>query len=217
MNTKIFLMVMYLAPYMQLNAMQQQDNQPAKPCHKFVLTGGPGVGKSTIINLLQENGHQTRPEVWTSLYQEAKSNNTLAEFSTESSSPAFRQKIIGLQLSHEGSLEKNSCAFLDRSAVDHVAFGNLYNIPMSESITDLPKTHRYDLVFLLEPLPAELYDKPKELNCSQETSIMIHQHLKKSYQEYGYSLINVPFSSPETRMAFILKTVITWLERNKSL
>lgn len=193
------------------------ETEQANSCYKFVLTGGPGVGKSTIINMLQENGYYTRPEVWTTLYEEAKEQGRAVEFSAESSSAEFRQTLMYLQLSYEESLPKNTFAFLDRSAVDVVAFGKLYNISMPKSITDVLHYNRYDLVFFLEPLPADFFNKSEELNCNYQTSLNIHRHLQEFYEntDPAYSLIHVPFADPQTRTALILKSVATWLERNK--
>ena len=44
------------------------------------FTGGPGVGKSTVLGVLKSVGVQTIPESFTTLFQEAKDKNQLEIF-----------------------------------------------------------------------------------------------------------------------------------------
>lgn len=189
-----------------LKLVKELNDSTSVDAHcRYVLTGGPGVGKSEVINLLQQQGYQTIPEVWTLLFNEAKQNNNLKYFSAASNSVAFRKKLMKMQLSFENKLDKKKSAFLDRSTVDVVAFGNIYNITMPQNITNIPKEDRYDLIFFIDPLPKNLYQKT-EL-CSQEESLKIHQQLKEFYTDMGYPIVEVPFDSLKKRMAFILNTI----------
>ncbi|MBA3954910.1 ATP-binding protein [Candidatus Dependentiae bacterium] len=107
-------------------------------------------GKTTVINLLKKQGYQTIPEVLTLLFDEAKQNNCLEEFWFASNSLAFRMKLMEKQLALENSLDKNKFAFLDRSTIDVVAFGNYYNIKMPHYITDVAKKDMYAIIFFLD-------------------------------------------------------------------
>ena len=157
-----------------------------------VLTGGAGVGKTTVINALQKQGYQTAPEMWTLLYNQAKENGTVA---AEFADPErCRKKLMDMQLTLEQSLDVNQCIFLDRSTIDNVAFAYYHNEIVSLDMLDIIKKKRYDLVFFLDPLPATLYQK--EI-CSREDSIKIHHHLMQFYTELGYDSIHVPFDTPE--------------------
>ena len=174
---------------------------------RVVLTGGAGVGKSTVINLLAQHGYQTIPEVWTLLFNEAKQANRAEAFLLPSflNSSEFRIKMMDVQLLFENSLEKEKITFLDRSTIDIVAYGYFYDIEMSEAMINVPKNNKYDLIFFLDPLPIELYHH--EL-CDSETSLRQHEHIKKFYKDLGYNIIEVPFDSPEERMKFILKSTL---------
>ncbi len=177
--------------------------------YRFVLTGGPGIGKTTVINLLKEEGYQTVPESWTLLFNQAKESNTLDAFSKEDPA-AFRERLMDFQLSLENAIDAKKTAILDRSTVDVVAFGQRHNVGMAQRLLDIPKKDRYDLIFFLDPLPKELYDKPKELFCTREQSLEIHEFLKKAYTDMGFLIIDVPFDTPVKRMAFILEAIRTF-------
>lgn len=168
---------------------------------RFVLSGGSGVGKSTIINLLKNHNYQTTPECWTLMFDDAKNNNCLEAFSNQDPI-MFREKLMNLQVSMEEALDKTKIAFLDRSIIDNSAFRYYYNVPMSETKSTVSQ---YDLIFFPDPLPENQYQKT-EL-CSYSESLRMHLYLKEFYLNLKYTVIDVPVDSPENRMKFILDSI----------
>ena len=208
MHKTQLLTIMILLACTQIQSMQEQPRNNAVTQYRFVLTGGSGVGKSTVIKLLNDAGYQTVPEAWSSLFDEAKKQNKLDEFLTEDPVTS-REKIMDFQLALEAAIDVSKPVFLDRSTVDVVAFGQLYNVCMEQWLLDIPTKDCYDLVFFFDPLPADLYEKNKreEVHCSRAQSLQIEEYLKNIYTDMGFSLINVPFDTPSKRMDFILETI----------
>lgn len=171
---------------------------------RFVLTGGPGVGKTTVINALKEAGYQTVPESYTALWNQTQPHHLETYFG---GLVAFREKLMDYQVALEDAIDPSQPAFLDRSTVEIVAFGELYNIEMAQRILDIPYNDRYDLIFFLDPLPEELYDKPEELACTRAQSLAIHEYLQKAYTDRGFPIVEVPFDTSVKRMAFILEAI----------
>ena len=95
---------------------------------RFVLTGGPGVGKTTVINALKETGYQTVPESYTALWNQTQPNHLETYFG---GLVAFRATLMDYQCALEDAIDPSQPAFLDRSTVDVVAFGQLYNVEMA--------------------------------------------------------------------------------------
>ncbi len=172
---------------------------------QFVLTGGPGSGKSTVIEELNKRGYQTSTEAFTFLFNQAKKQGTLEELTKNPIS--FREQLMQQQLAFESSLDPNKLAFLDRGTIDILVFGDELKIPMSAALRDSVKKSSYDLVFLLEPLPKEQYKQTEIRSENYEKSLAIADQLKKAYEEKKYTVIAVPFDTPQKRADFILNYI----------
>jgi predicted ATPase len=62
--------------------------------------------------------------------------------------------------------------------------------------------HKYDQVFILKPWEA-IYTQDNERYESFEQALDIHEFLVKTYAEYGYTCIDIPFGTVESRIDFI--------------
>lgn len=119
------------------------------------ITGGPGTGKSSILEVLKEKGFQVIPEAYTSLYTQAKNDNKLTEFFADP--VKLRSNLIEKQIEREDARNKTKPTISDRTVLDPIFFGELYNIKMPSQLYEKAENRRYDLIFFLEPLPIEFY------------------------------------------------------------
>lgn len=174
---------------------------------RFVLTGGPGVGKSTIIAELSKRGYQTTPETFTLLHEQAEKKNTLDTFFDD---PAqLRSDLMSEQRRLESSVTATKPAFFDRSTIDIVAFGDYFKVPMSQDLRN-QASKNYDLIFFLDPLPEHFYENTAIRRETYKESAEIHNFLKDAYKQLGYKkyqLIDVPYGTPAERTQFILDTI----------
>ena len=183
---------------------KEADAPSAKRAPRFVLTGGPGVGKSTVIVELVKLGYNITPEAFTLLFRQAEDAGAVE--SLFSDLVAFREHLMTVQCKLEATLPAKDPAFLDRSTVDIVAFGDHFKVAMSDETRKQARTD-YDLVFFLDPLPASYYENTTVRRESPEESAIIHKLLKDAYLRLGYKpsqLINIPFGTPEERVKWIL-------------
>ncbi len=98
--------------------------------------------------------------------------------------------------------DKGQLIFYDRGLADVTAYLRHTKAPQKNWEKELEK-HPYDLVFSIAPV-AEIYQKDESRMESFDEAISLHQAVKESYQALS-SIIEVPFLSPEQRMAYILK------------
>ena len=174
---------------------------------RYVLTGGPGVGKSTIIGELAHRGYHTLPEVYAVLYDQAAKNNALDVFFANPL--ALYAQLMSEQLRLESLLPEGDIAFLDRSSVDVIAFGTYFHVPMSDEFCNQAQ-RSYNLIFFIEPLPEHCYRNTLKRKETPNESAAIHALIKSTYRQYGYTdlhFIDVPYGTPNERVDFILAVV----------
>lgn len=179
----------------------------ARANRRFVLSGGPGIGKTTVLKELRNRGYQTIPETFTSLFEQAVAHNALDSFFN--GPQVLPSILLTEQLRMESLLSPAIPAFLDRSAVDIIAYGDFFNTPMSEEMRDQSERN-YDLIFFLEPLPEYLYENTEVRKESREEALKIHGLLKAAYLQAGYmphQLIEIPFGTPYERAQYILDEI----------
>jgi predicted ATPase len=194
-----------------MSAMALEKNR------KFVISGPPGAGKSTLINFLAQEGILTIPEVYATVIREAISNGTDKTLSKDKT--ALYSSMIKKQLEWEDQLPVGSIAFLDRSIVDILLFISSYEVTLPEHILQKIGNVDYDLVFHLQSLPEPFYsnemkNRDEYMRCAREEGIKMAQGLQQKYKEYHIPSIDVPYDTTENMAQFIKNKVAQFIDTN---
>lgn len=98
--------------------------------------------------------------------------------------------------------ETSATVFIDRGIPDILAYMH-YIGDSYPSFFDLAcKEHQYSKVFVLPPWE-EIYESDEARYENYEQAKLIFEHLKETYQKYGYNLIEVPKGTVTERIQFI--------------
>lgn len=173
---------------------------------KIVITGGPGTGKSTLINELIQRGHICIEEISRQVTIDAKNQGIDQLFLTN---PLLFSELLlkGRQKQFiEADIYKNETVFFDRGIPDILAYMDFIGDTYPKNFVEASKNSTYDLVFILKPWEA-IYTSDNERYENFDDALKIHDHLINTYQSYNYNLIDVPFDTVENRTDFILKTL----------
>ena len=156
---------------------------------KFILTGGPGVGKTTLIERFKRQGFQVVPEAATYLINERLNNGRLHPIQS-GDLQAFQDDVSYKNLELEAKLNKGTDAFFDRSIIDSLAYYEIYNLKIPTEILNIAKKKTYTLIFLLDSL-ASLQNNKIRFENSKE-AYRTHQAIAQKYQEFQHPIVNVP-------------------------
>jgi predicted ATPase len=170
---------------------------------KHVITGGPGVGKTTTLEILAQRGYETVRETARdiiSLQQEAGEDGILPW----TDNFGFQYLVLDTLLRRERQATGEH-VFCDRGAFDAIAYCKIFGNDLPPPLMNVAKTRRYEKVFLLDQLPNYVTDK--ERRESPELANAIHQAIGEAYMELGCDVIRVPVLPPQERADYIIERI----------
>ncbi|MGV6844545.1 MAG: AAA family ATPase [Lutibacter sp.] len=173
---------------------------------KVVITGGPGTGKSTVINELSKQHYNCMFEISREVTLNARKNGIEQLFLTQPL--LFSELLLEGRINQFIEAEKKNkpLVFFDRGIPDVHAYMNYIGIDYPDTYLTKSKIYQYDKIFLMNPWE-EIYISDSERYENFEQSIAIHNHLKKVYTELNYNITEVPFGTVKERVQFILNNL----------
>ena len=170
---------------------------------KIVITGGPGTGKSTVIEELIKRNFTCMAEISREVTLNARKNGSEQLFLTK---PLLFSELLleGRVNQYIESEKKNEeLVFFDRGIPDVHAYMNYISIDYPSTYIHKSNFYRYNYIFLMPPWE-EIYISDNERYENFEQALAIHNHLERTYKELNYNIIEVPIGTIEARTNFIL-------------
>jgi len=165
---------------------------------RIVITGGPSVGKTTIVNLLEIMGYKVVHELATKIIKEGK-------YAPWIDRHKFQGEVLRRQLAAEASiLDFDNPIFLDRGAFDGEAYYIADELPIPPSFSTIDPT-LYDLAFLIEEL--SFFDQNEVRREDLEFTLKLSKILEECYTSRNIKVVRVPAMLPHARADFIVKHV----------
>lgn len=174
---------------------------------RIVITGGPGTGKSSIINELKDRGRICFEEISRQVTLEARKKGIDQLFLTQPL--LFSEMLLEGRLKQylEAGTHTGETVFLDRGLPDVLAYMDYFSSVYPERFNEICQNNRYDKVFILSPWE-EIFVSDSVRYENFEQAKLIHQHLVATYDRFGYDLVDVPFGTISDRSDFI-ETALT--------
>jgi predicted ATPase len=168
---------------------------------RFVLTGGHGVGKSSIILALEQAGEHVVFEAASSVRALARAEGR--PFAEDS--PTFESEALALHLHRERLVPPSTArVFLDRGALDHLAYSQVGRWPLNPGEIAACRSSHYEVAFLVEAPPDGV---PTLDRVEARFSQRLAQAIEEVYQAAAIPIIRVPYGRCHERARFILNTL----------
>lgn len=189
---------------------------------RYVITGAPRSGKTTIIRELGKRFKTFKEPVIRVIKQQVDQLRRNGKIDVPPHSLPLKVIFpdLGDFLSqsqrlfmadyHEARLYDIS--FFDRGLPDLVVLHELLDVPVSADLIDIIKDNRYsDDVFVFDLLDKDVFDqhinKRPAMFDSYEECKRIRDRIIEVYQQTGYSIMIVPFDSVENRELFVVRKI----------
>lgn len=180
---------------------------------RIVITGGPSVGKTALIESLQRQDYFCYPEIirdFTSAETASKDVKALKSnpivFAEDSLD--FNKRLLEgrkEQFYHSQGQEE-AFIFFDRGIPDVLAYMDFFNQTIPKEFTETCQALRYNHIFILPPWKDIFTEDESRFETFEEGS-KLYLQLLESYQGLGYEPIVVPRNTIDNRVAFVLSTI----------
>jgi predicted ATPase len=173
---------------------------------KIVITGGPGTGKSTVIEELVKRNYMCMPEISREVTLNARKKGIEQLFLTKPL--LFSEMLLEGRVNQyiEAETKNNNIVFFDRGIPDVHAYMNYISIDYPKMYINKSNLYRYNYIFLMPPWE-EIYISDNERYENFEQALAIHNHLERTYKKLNYPIIEVPTGTVEKRTDFILACI----------
>jgi predicted ATPase len=171
-----------------------------------VLTGGPGSGKTTLIDALAKRGSAASLEAGRAIIRDQRAiGGTALPWSDRQ---LFAELMLAFDMrSFTQAREWRGPVFFDRGVPDVLGYLELCGLPVPPHAENAARSFNYARrVFLLPPWP-EIFTADEERRQSPDEARRTCDAMIAVYSRLGYELVEVPKIPIDERADFVLANI----------
>lgn len=167
-----------------------------------VITGGPGSGKTTLVDALATAGIATSPEVGRAVIRaELARGGDALPWGDEL---AFAEAMLAGDLAaHAEALASGRVTVMDRGVPDIAGFLRVSGLAVPPHIDTAARATRYNPRVFLAPYWADIYAHDAERLQPAELAEATEAAMIETYRGYGYAIVELPRAPVGKRVRFV--------------
>ena len=172
----------------------------------FVITGGPGSGKTTLIEALAAAGFAHTVEAGRAVIQEqlASGGDTLPWRNPA----AFAEQMLERDIrSYETAEAQPGPVIFDRGIPDVIGYLRLSGLQVPAQMMKAAETFRYHRRVFIAPPWREIYVQDAERKQDFDEARRTYDAMVRIYTELGYELVELPRVSVEERVRSVVDKI----------
>jgi predicted ATPase len=169
---------------------------------RVAVTGGPGAGKTSLLEALAVRGYAVVPEVARGIIADRKARGLTPRPSPIEFAMAIMDRDID---QYESTRAAAGLVFFDRSLLDSLGMlSQLGRLADPDKRRFLEQYPYHSTAFMLPPW-REIYRTDAERDQSYEEAVGVYHSLRQWYVGCGYNPIDVPPGTIDERCDFVLE------------
>lgn len=168
----------------------------------IVITGGPGSGKSTLIDALAASGLRHTPEAGRAIIQDQVAvGGTALPWADRS---AFAELMLGWELrSWREARTHSGITLFDRGTPDVVGYLTLSDLPVPQHVRRAAELFRYNRRVFIAPPWQAIFGQDNERKQTWAEAEATYHVMVDVYSALGYELVVLPLATIEERVRFV--------------
>ncbi|MBS1072123.1 AAA family ATPase [Gluconobacter wancherniae] len=174
--------------------------------HLYVVTGGPGSGKTSLIDMLASEGVRHMPEAGRAIIQDQVDiGGTALPWADRE---AFATLMLAWEMRSYREAIGASCPIVfDRGIPDVIGYLRLCGLPVPAAILNAANQRRYARrVFVAPPWPA-IFRPDTERKQTLLEAEATYNAMVEAYSDLGYELVMLPLVSVAERARFVRERI----------
>lgn len=178
------------------------DNQMQAKTPLYIISGGPGAGKTALLGALRTAGFAGADEASRRLIQEQVALGSgrvpwrdLAGFA--------ELALARMVADYEAAALRGGVTFFDRGLPDIIAYLEVAGLPVPAVYYAAVAAHPYQSPVFMAPPWAEIYVNDAERWQTFAEATALHGALWRTYQRLGFAVLELPKVPLAARVAFM--------------
>lgn len=176
--------------------------------HFYIITGGPGSGKTSLLNALALSGYQHSQEAGRHIIQDQVAIGGTA---LPWLNPAlFAELMLAWEMRSYAiaiSEQRSQPYFFDRGMTDIAGYLTLCALPVPAHVSQAVQRYSYNKTVFIAPHWPDIYEADEERKQSLDEAERTFDAMASTYQHYGFNLLELPKADIKTRLGFVLNHI----------
>ena len=176
--------------------------------HMFIVTGGPGSGKSSLINAMTRRGFRMMPEAGRAIIQDQVRIGGSALPWADRALFAELMLVWELRSYHE-ALASDTPVLMDRGIPDVVGYLMLCGLPVPAHVEVAAQMHPYNRRVFFAPYWDAIFTQDTERKQDRQEARETGRIMAETYIRFGYRIVELPRVGIEQRADFVADSLRT--------
>lgn len=169
----------------------------------YIISGGPGSGKTSLLDALEMQGYCRTEEAGRGIIQQQVAIGGCAL--PWDDRLQFAELMLSWEIrSYQMAQQTTGPVFFDRGVPDVAGYLQLEKMTIPSHVRKAVEIFRYGrTVFMAPPWP-EIYRQDRERKQDFAEAVRTYEVLRTTYQSEGYRVQEIPCTSIEERVRFLI-------------